>query len=72
MEVLDTIDRPDDVRALVQRTLARRPEDGFTAVSLARTLALPVAAVRKALLELSQMGLAVAVDDEFVSALQPD
>lgn len=63
----DTIDRAG-VRALVHRAVLRRPQDGFTAVSLARALALPVAAVREALLDLARAGLVVAEDDEFVSA----
>jgi DNA-binding IclR family transcriptional regulator len=71
MDELDTIDAAE-IRRVVQRALDARPEDGFTAVSLARRLDLPVTAVRRALVELASLGLAVADDDEFASALQLD
>jgi DNA-binding IclR family transcriptional regulator len=62
----------DAIRRLILRTIERRPEDGFTATSLASSLGLPVTRVAFALDELTRSGLVLRDDDEYVSALQLD
>jgi DNA-binding IclR family transcriptional regulator len=65
-------DLPPDARRLVRSAFERYPEDGWIRERLAAELGLPVSTVEAVLTDLSDAGLVLLVDDEYISALQID
>jgi hypothetical protein len=57
-----------DARRLIRNALGRYPEDGWTADRLAKTLGLPITTVGRALLDLTERGTLIRIDDEYVPA----
>jgi hypothetical protein len=61
----------EGARVRVVHAIETRPEDGFTARSLAAILGFPTFEVRRALDELTADGILACIDGEYVSALRP-